>query len=84
MLPFVTALALQALGKGGDFASIPAQIAAAIAGTPGADFHEDIKAWLERESGGGLRTWESVFDSFGYIPTGTGCNSVLPSMAWDE
>ena len=80
----VCALALQALGKGDEFATIPAQITAAIAGTPGAHLHKDVKAWLERESGAGLRTWESVFDAFGYIPTGLGCNSALPGMAWDE
>jgi hypothetical protein len=31
-----------------------------------------VKADLERELGGGLRTWEAVFDELGYIPTGMG------------
>jgi len=33
---------------------------------------EQVKAWLERELGGGLRTWEAIFDEMGYIPTGIG------------
>lgn len=32
----------------------------------------EVKAWLERELGQGLRTWEAVFDHYGYIPTGIG------------
>jgi len=31
-----------------------------------------VKAWLERELGGGLRTWEAIFEEMGYIPTGIG------------
>ncbi|MFW6161298.1 MAG: hypothetical protein ACODAJ_00930 [Planctomycetota bacterium] len=31
-----------------------------------------VKAWLERELGGGLRTWEAILDAKGYIPTGIG------------
>jgi hypothetical protein len=29
-----------------------------------------VKAWLERELSGGLRTWEAIFRSKGYVPTG--------------
>jgi hypothetical protein len=43
-----------------------------------------VKAWLERELGGGLRTWEAIFNAYGYIPTGIGCNTVLPGVPWDE
>ena len=32
----------------------------------------DVKAALERELAGGLRTWEAVFNEKGYIPTGMG------------
>jgi hypothetical protein len=80
----VCALALQALGKGGDFGTIPEQIHAALKGSPGADFHQDLQAWLEREAGTGLRTWESVLDAYGYIPTGLGCNNAAPGFPWDE
>jgi len=40
--------------------------------------------WLERELGGGLRTWEAIFDKYGYIPTGIGCHSILPGVVWDK
>ncbi|WP_449068884.1 hypothetical protein [Prosthecobacter sp.] len=46
--------------------------------------HPDVKAWLERELGCGLRTWQNIFKEHGYIPTGIGCQSVLPGVAWDE
>jgi hypothetical protein len=32
----------------------------------------EVEAWLERELGQGLRTWEAIFDHYGYIPTGIG------------
>ncbi len=31
-----------------------------------------VKARLERELGGGLRTWQSIMDEMGYIPSGIG------------
>ena len=46
--------------------------------------HSDVKAWLERELGCGLRTWQNIFKEHGYIPTGLGCQSALPGVAWDE
>ena len=33
---------------------------------------KQVKAWLEWELAGGLRTWEAIFDEMGYIPTGIG------------
>ncbi len=29
-----------------------------------------VKAWLEHELGGGLRTWDAIFKQWGYVPTG--------------
>ncbi len=46
--------------------------------------HPDVEKWLARELGAGLRTWEAVFDQYGYIPTGIGCQSAMPGVAWDE
>jgi hypothetical protein len=46
--------------------------------------HRDVRAWLERELGGGLRTWAAIFDQYGYIPTGIGCQSAMPGVVWDE
>jgi hypothetical protein len=43
-----------------------------------------VETWLRRELGGGLRTWEAIFDQYGYIPTGIGTQSVLPGIKWDE
>lgn len=37
-----------------------------------ASSEEQVKAWLEHELAGGLRTWEAVFDELGYVPTGIG------------
>ncbi len=45
---------------------------------------ETVAQWLERELGGGLRTWEAVFDQYGYIPTGIGCQTGLPGVRKDE
>ena len=44
---------------------------------------DEVAAWLKRELGGGLRTWEAVFDEYGYIPTGIGCQTTLPDTRWD-
>ncbi len=38
-----------------------------------------VKAWLERELGCGLRTWQAVFDEKGYIPTSLGS-----TYDWDK
>jgi hypothetical protein len=47
--------------------------------------HEaEVKIMLQRELAGGLRTWEAVFDRYGYIPTGIGCHSTLPGVTWDK
>jgi hypothetical protein len=43
-----------------------------------------VKAWLERELGGGLRTWEAIFNAKGCISTGIGCHSILPGVVWDK
>jgi hypothetical protein len=37
-----------------------------------------VKAWLEREAGCGLRTWDAIFRRYGYIPTHIG-----RSAFWD-
>jgi hypothetical protein len=37
-----------------------------------ASSEEQVKEHLERELAGGLRTWEAVFDEYGYIPSGIG------------
>ncbi len=39
--------------------------------------------WLERELGGGLRTWEAIFDEYGYLPTGIGCQTAVAGTKWD-
>ena len=80
----VCALALQAIQQGGDFPAIPGQILAAIKGLPGSKPDADVVAWLTREAGGGLRTWEAVFNEYGYLPTGIGANSPVPGLVWDE
>jgi hypothetical protein len=49
-----------------------------------ASSERQVAKWLERELGGGLRTWEAIFDKYGYIPTGIGCHSVLPGVTWDK
>lgn len=37
-----------------------------------------VTAWLRRELGEGLRTWQTIFDDKGYIPTGSGAGD------WDR
>ncbi|MCX7819794.1 MAG: hypothetical protein N2652_11420 [Kiritimatiellae bacterium] len=55
-------------------------------GVGGADAvgEAEVRRTLERELGGGLRTWEAIFDEFGYVPTGIGCSSVLPGTPFDR
>jgi len=47
---------------------------------------KQVEARLLHELAGGLRTWEAIFDSYGYIPTGIGCYSVpiAPNTNWDQ
>lgn len=40
---------------------------------------EEVRADLERELAGGLRTWEAIFDHYGYIPT-----SLERGEPWDR
>jgi len=49
-----------------------------------ASSERQVAMWLEHELAGGLRTWEAVFDKYGYIPTGIGCHSTLPGVVWDK
>lgn len=44
----------------------------------------EVKSWLARELGGGLRTWRDIFDRYGYIPTGIGAGSMGAGFAWEE
>lgn len=44
----------------------------------------EVIAALEREISGSLRTWEAVFNEYGYIPTWIGCHSTLPGVPWDK
>ena len=37
-----------------------------------ASSEKDVREWLAHELGGGLRTWEAIFDKYGYVPTGIG------------
>jgi hypothetical protein len=44
----------------------------------------EVKAEFERELGSGLRTWQAVFDEFGYIPTSIGNGLLAPGVPSDE
>lgn len=45
---------------------------------------KDVKIALEKELGQGLRTWEAIFNHYGYIPTALGGGTVIPGSSWDE
>lgn len=76
---------LQALAPGGEFSGIPGEVKAKVEEYTGKPCPQaNVKAWLERELGCGLRTWKAIFAEYGYIPTGIGCHSVLPGVRWDE
>ncbi|MFA6560500.1 MAG: hypothetical protein WCV00_01165 [Verrucomicrobiia bacterium] len=49
-----------------------------------ASSERQVAMWLEHELAGGLRTWEAIFNKYGYIPTGIGCHSILPGVTWDK
>jgi len=77
--------ALQAMRQGGDFAGIGEQVKKSVEEITGQPCpHADVRAWFERELGGGLRTWQAIFAEHGHIPTGLGCQSVMPGVAFDE
>lgn len=45
----------------------------------------EVKAALERELGGGLRTWEAIFNQYGYIPTGIGAGATAGGhYQWED
>ena len=45
----------------------------------------DVKMALERELGGGLRTWETLFKKYGYIPTGIGAGAAVGGhYQWED
>ena len=77
--------ALQAMKQDGEFANLATQVLNNVDDVAGGTPHaRDVKAWLEHELGGGLRTWEAIYKTRGYIPTGIGCQSTLPGMRYDE
>lgn len=43
-----------------------------------------VRDTLERELSGGLRTWEAIFKSKGYIPTGIGAGGTGAGFTWDD
>jgi hypothetical protein len=45
---------------------------------------EGVAGWLRAELGHGLRTWEAIFDQYGYIPTGLGAGTATRGLEWDE
>lgn len=45
---------------------------------------DGVEAWLRRELGGGLRSWEAIFDEYGYLPTGIGAGGSGDGCSWDE
>jgi hypothetical protein len=74
----------KALGEWGD-KSLPLLDKANPQETPGFwKTSAGVEGWLRHELSGGLRTWEAVFDQYGYIPTGLGAGSVVPGETWDE
>lgn len=44
----------------------------------------DVKRWLERELGVGLRVWRDIFDAYGYIPTGIGAGGSGSGYPWED
>lgn len=43
-----------------------------------------VQMFLKRELGCGLRVWEAIFNSYGYIPTAIGGGEAAPGVAWDS
>lgn len=76
---------LQAMSLEGEFATVADQVKSAVEQITGKPCpHGDVRAWLQRELGCGLRTWQNIFQEHGYVPTGIGCQSVLPGVAKEE
>lgn len=44
----------------------------------------ELKAALEHELAGGLRTWEAIFNEYGYLPTGIGTHGIMANVTRDE
>jgi hypothetical protein len=45
---------------------------------------DEVRAALTRELSGGLRTWQAIFKTKGYIPTGLGTGNCGAGFNWDE
>jgi hypothetical protein len=43
-----------------------------------------VRAGLEHELAGGLRTWEAIFREKGYIPTGIGAGGMGAGFSWES
>ena len=45
---------------------------------------KEVRKRLMRELSGGLRTWKAIFEAYGYIPTGIGCQTAISGVKWDS
>lgn len=44
----------------------------------------EVRRTLERELGGGLGTWEAIFNEWGYIPSRIDGQSAVPGASFDR
>jgi hypothetical protein len=72
VLPYTVAKGLKAWANGIEHGRYSIQVGQETRNFHLASREEDVKAWLEHELAGGLRTWEAIFDQYGYVPTGLG------------
>jgi hypothetical protein len=78
-LPYTAAKGQKAWANGVEHGRLSVQVGDEARNLYLASPEAQVKAWLERELGGGLRTWEAIFRAQGYVPTGIGAGE-----EWDD
>ena len=83
-LPYTVVKGQKAWAAGIEQGRLSIQVGGETRNFRAASSERQVAMWLEHELAGGLRTWEAIFNKYGYIPTGIGCHSVLPGLVWDR
>jgi hypothetical protein len=78
-LPYTVVKDQKAWANGVEHGRLSVQVGEATRNLYLASSEAQVKAWLEHELAGGLRTWEAIFQEKGYIPTGLGAGA-----QWDN
>ena len=74
LLPYTVTKGQKPWANGIEHGRYSIQVGDAVRNFYLASREDQVKAWLEREVGQGLRVWDAIFRQYGYIPTHIGRN----------